>query len=346
VLITQALEDYTVCFAVLCVLQAAVALPLAGVGDGPPAAAGLGGGRAPPALRACAAGALRHARRACAALLPALRDLWQLLARSRWLPQVLACVMLSTFGFIGAASILVSFVQSEFEWSQGHLEIYMLAVGLPTCIFGAALILGVARPRLGPAGVLCFSQLLMVLAAALLCALPWGEGPVLVLYIMTAVLGTLPTPSFLSMLAHRYPLHEQARVQGLFGAAAAAGAAVALQLYAQVLYDSRAAGARSALPFFVSLGAECAGAALFFSAMWAELPDWATITRSSPEIVIDEDLFQLEWAKRVQPHRPSSDLRDWEAEGQVGHVGAPLRASRGGGIDGRSRAELEHHPEL
>ena len=27
---------------------------------------------------------------------------------------------------------------------------------------------------------------------------------------MTAVLGTLPTPSFLSMLAHRYPLHEQA----------------------------------------------------------------------------------------------------------------------------------------
>ena len=104
----------------------------------------------------------------------------------------------------------------------------MLAVGLPTCIFGAVLILGVvrphpcalpmhahahaaactttrpcadsyvprqapppatprrrhapvqARPRLGPAGVLCFSQLLMVLAAALLCALPWGEGPVLV----------------------------------------------------------------------------------------------------------------------------------------------------------------------
>ena len=86
----------------------------------------------------------------------------------------------------------------------------MLAVGLPTCIFGAVLILGVARPRLGPAGVLCFSQLLMVLAAALLCALPWGEGPVLVLYIMAAVLATLPTPSFLSMLAHRYPLHEQA----------------------------------------------------------------------------------------------------------------------------------------
>ena len=27
---------------------------------------------------------------------------------------------------------------------------------------------------------------------------------------MTAVLATLPTPSFLSMLAHRYPLHEQA----------------------------------------------------------------------------------------------------------------------------------------
>ena len=36
--------------------------------------------------------------------------------------------------------------QSEFEWSQGRLEIYMLAVGLPTCIFGAALILGVVRP--------------------------------------------------------------------------------------------------------------------------------------------------------------------------------------------------------
>ena len=35
----QALEDYTVCFAVLCVLQAAVALPLAiwsPVGAGPP----------------------------------------------------------------------------------------------------------------------------------------------------------------------------------------------------------------------------------------------------------------------------------------------------------------------
>ena len=86
----QALEDYTVCFAVLCVLQAAVALPLAGVGEGPPPAAGLEGGRAPSALRAAAAGALHHARRACAALLPALRDLWQLLARSRWLPQVLA----------------------------------------------------------------------------------------------------------------------------------------------------------------------------------------------------------------------------------------------------------------
>jgi len=36
--------------------------------------------------------------------------------------------------------------QSEFEWSQGRLEIYMLAVGLPTCIFGAALVLGVVRP--------------------------------------------------------------------------------------------------------------------------------------------------------------------------------------------------------
>jgi len=89
----QALEDYTVCFATLCVLQAAVALPLAGVpqrvGDGPPPpAAGLEGGRAPSALRAAAAAALHHARRACAALRPALRDLWQLLARSRWLPQV------------------------------------------------------------------------------------------------------------------------------------------------------------------------------------------------------------------------------------------------------------------
>ena len=138
----------------------------------------------------------------------------------------------------------------------------------------------------------------------------------------------------------------QARVQGLFGAVAAAGAAVALQLYAQVLYDSRAAGARAALPFFVSLGAECAGAALVFSAMWPELPEWAPMTRSSPEMVFDEDLFQLEWAKRVQPHRHSPDLPDWEANGQVGHAGAPLRASRGGGIDGRSRAESEHHPEL
>jgi len=116
VLITQALEDYTACFAALCVLQAAVALPLVGVGDkaggGPPAAAGPEGGRPPSALRAAAAAALRHARRACAALRPALRDLWQLLARSRWLPQVLACVLLSTFGFVGAASILVSFVQA------------------------------------------------------------------------------------------------------------------------------------------------------------------------------------------------------------------------------------------
>ena len=86
----QALEDYTVCFAVLCVLQAAVALPLAGVGDGPPPAEGLEGGRISSVLRAVASGALHHARRACAALRPALRDLWQLLARSRWLPQVLA----------------------------------------------------------------------------------------------------------------------------------------------------------------------------------------------------------------------------------------------------------------
>ena len=160
----------------------------------------------------------------------------------------------------------------------------------------------------------------------------------------------------------------QARVQGLFGAAAAAGAAVALQLYAQLLYDARAAGARAALPFFVSLGAECAGATLFVSAMWPELPDWATITRSSPEVVFDEDLsnpnpnpdpnpnpnqvvfdedlFQLEWAKRVQPHRPSPDLRGREAGGQASHVGAPPRASRGGGIDDRSPAELEHHAEL
>ena len=105
--------------------------------------------------------------------------------------------------------------------------------------------------------------------------------------------------------------------------------------------------------------------------MWPELPDWATITRSSPEVVFDEvvddpnpnpnpnpnpspnpspnpnqDLFQLEWAKRVQPHRPSPDLRDREAGGQASHVGASLRASRGGGIDDRSPAELEHHAEL
>ena len=60
----------------------------------------------------------------------------------------------------------------------------------------------------------------------------------------------------------------------------------------------------------------------------------------------NQDLFQLEWAKRVQPHRPSPDLRDREAGGQASHVGAPLRASRGGGIDGRSPAELEHHAEL
>ena len=90
----QAVEDYTVCFAVLCVLQAAVALPLAGVGRSPPpaaASAGLEGsrGRVPSMLRAAATGALHHARRACAALPPALRDLWELLGRSRWLPQVL-----------------------------------------------------------------------------------------------------------------------------------------------------------------------------------------------------------------------------------------------------------------
>ena len=60
----------------------------------------------------------------------------------------------------------------------------------------------------------------------------------------------------------------------------------------------------------------------------------------------NQDLFQLEWAKRVQPHRPSPDLRDREAGGQASHVGAPLRASRGGGIDDRSPAELEHHAEL
>ena len=214
----QALEDYTVCFAVLCVLQAAVALPLAGVGEGPPPAAGLEGGRAPSALRAAAAGALHHARRACAALLPALRDLWQLLARSRWLPQVLAhaartlCVVcartacaLTNPAHAGARmrdalhvwlrrrrvdprelragactaqarhehgtstararhkhgthiahTLCIALrltphtvhctAQSEFEWSQGRLEIYMLAVGLPTCIFGAALVLGVVRP--------------------------------------------------------------------------------------------------------------------------------------------------------------------------------------------------------
>ena len=71
-------------------------------------------------------------------------------------------------------------------------------------------------------------------------------------------------------------------MQGLFGAAAASGAAVALQLYAQLLYDARAAGARAALPFFVSLGAECAGATLFVSAMWPELPQPATIPSLAP----------------------------------------------------------------
>ena len=126
----------------------------------------------------------------------------------------------------------------------------------------------------------------------------------------------------------------QGRVQGLFGAAAAAGAAVALQLYAQVLYDSRASGVHAALPFFVSLGAQSAGAAFFVSAMWPELPNWATITRSNPELVFDEDKFQLEWAKHAQPHRPSSSLRDWEVDGPAR---LPLSSRH---------AEEEHQPEL
>ena len=112
------------CFAVLCVLQAAVALPLAGVGDGPPPAEGLEGGRIPSALRAVASGALHHARRACAALQPALRDLRQLLARSRWLPQVLAHAARSVVCARTAVQLLYSFIHGRFtselkKWFTG-----------------------------------------------------------------------------------------------------------------------------------------------------------------------------------------------------------------------------------
>ncbi len=177
----------------------------------------------------------------------------------------------------------------------------MLGAGLPTSVVGAYLTLAVVRPRLGPAGVLCYGQLLMLLGAALLCVLPFEEAavPVLVLYVVCAVLGALPTPSLLAMLAHRYPLHEQARVQGLLGALTAAGAAAGLQVYAKALYDPRARGVDAALPFLVSLGAESVACVLFISAMWAELPDWATLTRRDVELIVDEDMFQLEWAKRA-----------------------------------------------
>ena len=110
-LITCALEDYAAAFVALACVQAAVALPLAHVGDG-----GDGGGgepSSPPSLLGCCSSARRHARRACAALLPAVRDLARLLARSRWLPQVLVSTSCSAFGVVGAASLLPSFVQAR-----------------------------------------------------------------------------------------------------------------------------------------------------------------------------------------------------------------------------------------
>ena len=37
------------------------------------------------------------------------------------------------------------------------------------------------------------------------------------------------------------------------------------------------------------------GGALVLSALWRELPDWATISRANPERIYDEDRFQLAW---------------------------------------------------
>lgn len=219
-------------------------------------------------------------------------------------------------------------MQSQFEWVQGTVEIYCLAAGLPTALIGAPLLLVVVRPRLGPAGTLAFSVVFTLVGAALGCALPWCGGAVFVLYTIAFVIASLPTPTFLSYLAHRYAVEEQARVQGLFGLCGALGGGVAVAVYAQYLYDPRAEGLDAALPFFIAFGATLVGSALFLSALWPDLPDWATVTRRRPEVMIDEDQFQLEWARAAEketrraggpapPRRSQPVMRELGMEGVV-----------------------------
>jgi len=176
--------------------------------------------------------------------------------------------------------------------------------GLPAGLLGAPLLLCVIRPRLGPAGILAFSAALWVFGAALGCLLPWTDGPVtFLLYVVTWILSALPVPSFLPYLAHKYPLEEQARVQGLVGLVATLGGGAAVVVYAY-LYDPRADGVHAALPFLVSFGSIAPGAMLFVSALWHELPTCAIVTRRRPEVMLDEDRFQLEWRERVEGGRP------------------------------------------
>ena len=200
--------------------------------------------------------------RAAAATL--MRSLAELL-RVPLIRVLLVSVTLVIFGWMGAASILISYMQSAFGWRQGRAEMIIVGAGIPAGIVAVGIGRRYVQPKRGLVGLLQAGFACMLGGSVALCLVPWAPY-VLVVHVMLMVPGVCALPCAFVLIAKAFPQHQQAQAQGLLEVAVAVGVGATIPLFGHALYDAKEEDpARQATPFVIAAIAVALGTGVMFT---------------------------------------------------------------------------------
>lgn len=178
---------------------------------------------------------------------------------------LLVSVTLLVFGWVGAASILTSYMQSAFGWRQGRYEMITLGAGIPAGIVAVVIGRRYVQPKRGLVGLLQAGFACMLGGSVALCLVPWAPY-VLIAYVMLAVPGACALPCALVLIAKVFPQHQQAQAQGLLELTLVFGVGATVPLFGHWLYDAKEEDpARQATPFVIAAVTVALGTMAMFS---------------------------------------------------------------------------------